>query len=154
MSTVARTKQCYVYLGLWILSTLALFIQSCANNVSGCLFSYLWGSNRCIKSKGIVGPQSLSLVNSSNLLCKLLWFFFIYIYRLGKSCVLNNWFDLVESKNFFLNFFHGMKRFADSFIIHLHFFVSVDLWSRSRFPIYYQHHQLLLINLVEEIKFL
>jgi len=109
----------------------------------------------CIKSKGIVGPQSLSLVNSSNLLCKLLWFFFIYIYRLGKwSCVLNNWFDLVESKNFFLNFFHGMKRFADSFIIHLHFFVSVDLWSRSRFPIYYQHHQLLLINLVEEIKFL
>jgi len=80
MSTVARTKQCHVYLGLWILYTLALFIQSCANNVSGCLFSYLWGSNRCIKSKGIVGPQSLSLVNSSNLLCKLLWFFFIYIY--------------------------------------------------------------------------
>jgi len=90
-----------------------------------------------------------SLVNSSNLLCKLLCFFFIY--RHGKSCVLNNWFDLMEYKNFFLNFFHGMKWFADSFSIHLHFFFSVDLWSRSRFPIYYQHHQSLLIWLKKEI---
>jgi len=96
-------------------------------NVSGCLFSYLWGSNRCIKSRA---PQSLSVtVNSSNLLCKLLWFFFIYRHAWKVMCSE----QLIWSC--------GMKWFADSFIIQLHFFFSVDLWSRSRFPIYYQHHQ-------------
>ena len=33
--------------------------------------------------------------------------------------------------------FHGMKWFSDSFIIHMHFFFSVDLWSRTRFPLYF-----------------
>jgi hypothetical protein len=92
----------------------------------------------CIKSRA---PQSLSVtVNSSNLLLKLLCFFFIY-WDMESHVFWTIDLILWNTKISSLTFFMEWSDFPVASSSTCTFFFFVDLWSRSRFPIYYQHHQ-------------